>query len=190
MRRYVAIGVLLPLLTAGCGPSVDSSAVAEPAEQALQLQNLRSTLATAHDKFNALADATPEQVYGWRPMEGVRSVGEVFRHVAADNYFVPSLMGIAPPADTGVTSDVETFRAFQEAERSKAEIVDHVNASFEFMLGAMDDTAGELDRSMMLGQSETTVGDVWIRAVTHLHEHLGQSIAYARSNEIVPPWSR
>ena len=43
---------------------------------------------------------------------------------------------------------------------------------------------------MTLGSSETTVGDVWIRAVVHLHEHLGQGIAYARSNEVVPPWSR
>jgi hypothetical protein len=30
----------------------------------------------------------------------------------------------------------------------------------------------------------------WIFAVAHLHEHLGQLIAYARSNSVVPPWSR
>jgi hypothetical protein len=30
----------------------------------------------------------------------------------------------------------------------------------------------------------------WVLAVTHLHEHLGQAIAYARINNIVPPWSR
>ena len=52
-----------------------------------------------------------------------------------------------------------------------------------------DASGGELDREVVLG-TPTTVGDVWIRAVVHLHEHLGQSIAYARSNEVVPPWSR
>ena len=31
---------------------------------------------------------------------------------------------------------------------------------------------------------------MWIGATTHLHEHLGQLIAYARSNGVVPPWSR
>jgi hypothetical protein len=25
--------------------------------------------------------------------------------------------------------------------------------------------------------------------LNHLHEHLGQSIAYARMNAVVPPWS-
>ena len=54
---------------------------------------------------------------------------------------------------------------------------------------AMDETADELDREVVLG-TPTTVGDVWIRAIVHIHEHLGQSIAYARANEVVPPWSR
>ena len=58
-----------------------------------------------------------------------------------------------------------------------------------FFLDAMASSGGELDREVVLG-TPTTVGDVWIRAVVHLHEHLGQSIAYARSNEVVPPWSR
>lgn len=53
----------------------------------------------------------------------------------------------------------------------------------------MEETANNLERPLMLGGGETTVGDIWIRAVTHLHEHLGQSIAYARTNEVVPPWS-
>ncbi len=156
----------------------------------LELENLRRTLTIAADKYRQLADAMPEESYPWRPMEGVRSVGEVYKHIAADNYFVPALMGLAPPAETGVTSDYETFVAFQEQDLSKEEIVAAVDASFVFMLESMTATAGELDRAMVLGQSETTVGDVWIRAVTHLHEHLGQSIAYARSNEVVPPWSR
>jgi len=36
----------------------------------------------------------------------------------------------------------------------------------------------------------TTRRAMWIGATTHLHEHLGQLIAYARSNGVVPPWSR
>ena len=55
---------------------------------------------------------------------------------------------------------------------------------------AIEESAGELDRPVSLRGSPTTVGDIWIRAVVHLHEHLGQSIAYARSNGVVPPWSR
>ena len=51
------------------------------------------------------------------------------------------------------------------------------------------DCETELDRVVELGRP-TTVGAVWVEAVVHLHEHLGQSIAYARVNEVVPPWSR
>jgi hypothetical protein len=28
-----------------------------------------------------------------------------------------------------------------------------------------------------------------MHAIVDMHEHLGQSIAYARTNQIVPPWS-
>jgi hypothetical protein len=72
---------------------------------------------------------------------------------------------------------------------SRDEVIAGVGASFEFLLAAMEETRAQLDRAVTLGGSETSVGDVWIRAVTHLHEHLGQSIAYARANEVVPPWS-
>ena len=42
----------------------------------------------------------------------------------------------------------------------------------------------------LLRTTETNYGDLWVRLVTHMHEHLGQVIAYSRANEIVPPWSR
>ncbi len=30
---------------------------------------------------------------------------------------------------------------------------------------------------------------VLLQLVAHMNEHLGQSIAYARTNQVVPPWS-
>ena len=167
----------------------EAAVTAELSGTSLEFQNLRRTLEIAHGKFNQLDEAMPEGSYAWQPMDGVRSVGDVYQHIAADNYFVPSLMGMTAPEGTGITDDVMTFRAFQEIDMTKTEIVGHVNASFEFMLASMDATSEELDRAVVLGSSDTTVGDVWIRAITHLHEHLGQSIAYARSHEVVPPWS-
>lgn len=188
-RRSLACLVLTALV--GCGAPAADGADAAPstAGDALELENLRRTVATAHDKFTALAEAMPSSTLAWRPMEGVRSVEDVYKHVAADNYFVPALMGFDAPAETGVTSDVTTFRAYQEREMTREEMLEALDASFDFFLTSMEATAGELDREVILG-TPTTVGDVWIRAVTHLHEHLGQGIAYARANEVVPPWSR
>ena len=40
----------------------------------------------------------------------------------------------------------------------------------------------------MFGNSTTRRG-VLVTILSHLHEHLGQSIAYARINGIKPPWS-
>ena len=155
----------------------------------LAFEDLVGTVEILHEKFRSLAVTMPEDAYQWRPMEGVRSVSEVYRHIAADNFFVPTLMGIAAPPDTGINEDASTFRAFQERELTRDEVIETVDASFEFLSGAMEATASDLDRQITLGTSETTVGDVCIRAVVHLHEHLGQSIAYARTNEVVPPWS-
>jgi uncharacterized damage-inducible protein DinB len=192
--RMPTLLAAMALGLAGCTaervPDGEAAPDREAQTAALELDNLRRTLEIAGDKFQQLAEAMPEESYDWRPSPEVRSVGEVFRHVAADNYFVPALMGFEAPEGTGVTSDGATFQAFQDAERTRDEVLLHVEASFDFMLASMDASADELERGVMLGSSETTVGDVWIRAITHLHEHLGQGIAYARSNGVTPPWSR
>ena len=155
----------------------------------LAFEDLVGAVEILHEKFRSLAVTMPEDAYQWRPMEGVRSVSEVYRHIAADNFFVPTLMGIAAPPDTGINEDASTFRAFQERELTRDEVIETVDASFEFLSRAMHATARDLNHQITLGTSETTVGDVWIRAVVHLHEHLGQSIAYARTNQVIPPWS-
>lgn len=167
----------------------DSAAQSESAAVELRLDDLRGTVETLHEKFTTLAAAMPASDLDYRPMEGVRSVSEVYIHVAADNFYVPALLGWEAPEGTGVTSDVMTFREYQQQTMSRDEMLAALDASFEFFLASMSDSRGDLDREVELG-SPTTVGDVWIRATVHLHEHLGQSIAYARSNAVVPPWSR
>ena len=188
-RDFTTI-LAIALIAAGCeraesheGDDADDVQVA-----GLELENLEKVVRTMHEKFTSLAAAMPEDDLAWRPMEGVRSVEEVFIHVAADNWYVPALMGWEAPAETAVTSDNQTFRDYQSRTMTRAEMLTALDASFDFFLESMASSTDELDREVVLG-TPTTVGDVWIRAVVHLHEHLGQSIAYARSNGVVPPWS-
>jgi len=169
-------------------PEATATSVAS-AGDGLQLANLERTVGILHDKFTSLAEAMPAEELGYQPMPGTRSMEEVFIHIAADNWYVPALMGWEAPAETGVTSDNATFRTYQERTMTREEMLAALDASFDFFRASMAESAGALDREVVLGQP-TTVGDVWIRAVVHLHEHLGQSIAYARANEVVPPWSR
>jgi uncharacterized damage-inducible protein DinB len=154
--------------------------------------DLLRDVAQVKDKMIQLAEAMPENTYDWRPMEGVRSTGEVFKHVVSDNYLLAAAAGHAAPASTGIMAeDYGTAVAYEARSMSKAEVVAALKASFDHIETAlgqetMDDLMGDIS---VFGMDMTGRG-LWILTVTHLHEHLGQGIAYARSNRIVPPWSR
>ena len=184
--------ILGVLLLVGCGPTATPPGEVdrEVAPAADVIANLERTVGIAHEKFMALAEAIPEEEYGWRPMPGVRSVGEVFIHVAADNWFGPAVVGVDAPAETGVTTADETVTAYQEQALSKEEILDEMEASFLHVRAAMRATASRAGEEASLRGNPLTVADLWVRLIVHMHEHLGQSVAYARSLEVVPPWSR
>ena len=145
----------------------------------------------AQKKMVDLAKAMPEATYGWRPSPEARSVGEVFLHVAADNYLIPIFMGMPAPQATGITSDYATSSAFEKRGLTRAQIVAELEASYVHLHRAMG-----LTTDQNLGETVKFFGQDWSRmrsmilTVTHLHEHLGQAIAYARANKVVPPWSQ
>ncbi len=199
-RRPLSL-VCAAILAAGCAAPAGDGAQEPPAGAAAEgdlsgapamVDHLGRQLRTLRGKIVALAEAMPEDRYAWRPMDGVRSVGEVFTHMAGDNYFVPALMGVEVPAGAGVTGDPATVGSHEEAwsTRSRSEIVADLERSFDAMEAALEVTREDPERTVELRGNALTAGDLWVRAVTHLHEHLGQSIAYARSNHVVPPWSR
>jgi uncharacterized damage-inducible protein DinB len=142
---------------------------------------LLGQLEEAEKKLLALAEATPQEKYTWRPGEGVRSISEVYMHVAGANFNIPKAAGINPPA--GLESDLEKIV-------DKAKVVDNLRRSFEHVRAALSSTAdADMDKKVKLFGSDTTARDVFLLLATHAHEHLGQSIAYARMNNIVPPWT-
>jgi uncharacterized damage-inducible protein DinB len=154
--------------------------------------DLIAAVGDVETKIVGLAKAMPEATYAWRPMPGVRSVGEAFTHVAADNYFMPAALGIAAPAATGISgTDYKTVEAYEKKARTRAEIIAELEQSFAFLRKAMVDTPdAKLDATMKMFGRESSIRSTWVMTTTHLHEHLGQLIAYARSNKVVPPWSK
>jgi uncharacterized damage-inducible protein DinB len=163
-----------------------------PAQQAGGVvADLMTDLTELEKKMVDLARAIPADKYGWRPSEGVRSVGEVFLHVAADNYLLPAGVGTAPPEATGIkAAEYASVQRFEGQKLGPAAIVAAMEQSFAHLKGAMAPTQGRIAEKVSMFGQEYTVGQLWILTVTHLHEHLGQAIAYARSNGVVPPWSR
>jgi len=171
---------------------VAASFAATAQKRAGLLGDLLADVTDVEGKIVGLAKAMPEASYAWRPMPGVRSVGEVFTHVAADNYFLPIALGATAPAGTGISgSDYKTVEAYEKRTRTRAEIIAEVEKSFVFLKQAMtDSTDAKLESSVKLFGQDSSVRATWVTTVTHVHEHLGQLIAYARSNTIVPPWSK
>jgi uncharacterized damage-inducible protein DinB len=138
----------------------------------------------AQEKLLALANAMPPEKYGWRPGEGVRSAGEVFNHVASANYFFPTLWGGKVPAGVDPQSLEKTMSG------DKAKTIDTLQKSFDNVRQAiLAVPEADLSRKIKMFGQDATVRDAMMIVVTHAHEHLGQSIAYARSNGVVPPWS-
>lgn len=132
-------------------------------------------------KIVSLADAMPAEKYNWRPGPGVRSVSEVYMHIAGGNYFLASFVGMKMPAyDTTKLEKIsEKPRVLEELRRS----FDHLRTA------ALLATDADLEKSIKMFGSDTTERAAFVTALNHLHEHLGQAIAYARMNGVVPPWS-
>jgi uncharacterized damage-inducible protein DinB len=129
-----------------------------------------------------LAEATPADKYGWRPAPGVRSISEVYIHIAGGNYFLLGFAGVKPPA--GLDKDMEK----NVTEKSK--VIEELKKSFAHLRAGIAATSdADLDKPVNFFGRDTTVRGVMLAAVSHEFEHLGQSIAYARTNGIVPPWT-
>jgi len=135
----------------------------------------------AAGKIEQLAEAIPQDKLSWRPGPGVRSVGEVLMHVTGGNYYVPTFAGVKAPADAPQGENVS----------DRATAVQHMKRSFDHVRAAIRNTSdADLDKPTTLFGQQTTYRGVFLLTVTHAHEHLGQLIAYARSNGVTPPWSR
>ncbi len=157
-------------------------ATPEPKQPSGIRGDLLQQLSDVEKKIVDLADAMPAETYSWRPMEGVRSVGEVYVHIGGSNYLFPSFIGVKKPDN--MSSDLE------KTLTEKPKVVEFLKGSFENLRQAIMNTSdADLDKPAKMFGMETTVCNVLLTAETHLHEHLGQSIAYARMNHIVPPWT-
>lgn len=136
------------------------------------------------DKYLGLAEAMTDH-YAWRPGEGVRSVSEVFMHVANANLMIPSIAGVPMP-DGMQMNDLQGRESLADPEavqEALKESFDHVRHA---IANVMDES---LDDPVNLFGQDANKRQVLTLLVNHMHEHLGQSIAYARTNGVTPPWS-
>ncbi|HEX6132375.1 MAG TPA: DinB family protein [Longimicrobiales bacterium] len=190
--RYVTIAALFATSLAPAAVRAQAHPSAHHGARPAAIDALLRDLAAVEEKLTGLAEAMPDAAYAWRPGAGVRSTGEVVMHIAADNYFLPTAKGVAAPEATGIRAgEYPTVQAFETRSATKAEALQEMRASFAHLRTAVEQSdEAFLARELDLFGSRMSGLDLWVMTTTHLHEHLGQLIAYARTNGVVPPWSR
>jgi hypothetical protein len=144
---------------------------------------------TLESKFVGLAKAFPAEKYSWRPATGVRSVGEVFMHVASE-FYVYAPLAYGAQRSTLIPRGEENFKKF-ESNSTKADVLKHLQDGFAYakqQINGVDPS--QLTGSRRLFGGDHNIIETSFAMVDDLHEHLGQLIAYARMNGVTPPWSK
>ncbi len=140
-------------------------------------------LETMESKFTDLAAAMEAGQYAWRPMEGVRSVSEVFMLIAAENYYIPAIW------DADAANGAVTFETMNSVT-DKGAVIEHLKQAFAHCSKSIATlTDADLEKKIDFFGRERTVAEAILAMTGDMHEHLGQAIAYARTNHVVPPWS-
>jgi uncharacterized damage-inducible protein DinB len=129
----------------------------------------------------------PADKYGFAPTDGefkgVRTFGQQVKHLAATNHILAAAaLGEEPPAGAGDEVGPETVR-------TKAEILNYLNGSFEHLARAIGDKNTTVKSSPIspLKGTETTRLALTVEAMIHAFDHYGQMVEYLRMNGVVPP---
>jgi uncharacterized damage-inducible protein DinB len=131
----------------------------------------------------ALAEASPEEKFAWRPAPGVRSTSEVYMHIALANFYLLSVTGPKMPA--------ELKQEMEKTVTSKADVINWLKGSLEAVKQAhLAVTPKDLERKVPIMDRDATVDGMYLRIIVHANEHMGQLGAYARMTGVVPPWSK
>ena len=161
----VAVALIVPLAGAQSKPAGLQAAFAKDA-------------GTLSDKFTGLARVMSGK-YAWKPGEGVRSVGDVFNLIVKENGLLAGVLSGAP--NTAPPAPITDPAKMQEALKTS---YSHLQEA----ITALSDN--DLQSPVKLFGKDMTKQSALMLLLEDQHEHLGQSIAYARTNGVVPPWSK
>jgi uncharacterized damage-inducible protein DinB len=182
MRKLHAVAGALAVLSLSLTAEAQSGASPKAMPTGFR-QEFLGQFNSSMSKFIALAEAMPAEKYAWSPGAGVMPVAKVYAHVAHYNYRYPS-QNMSVPLPAGVRLDT------LEAVAAKAQVLSLLRQSGEYVRSAV----AQMPDAQLAAQTRLYGRDVerWavlFQLLAHMNEHLGQSIAYARMNGIVPPWS-
>lgn len=133
-------------------------------------------------KFISLAEKVPADKYSYKPGEGVRTIGQVFVHIASANLFGSNSFGLTMPAGVNLKGAEQSITAKDQIIPMLKQAMEHSRKGIEAAMDAQE------KETKLFGRTLSNAGAA-MTLITHMHEHLGQSIAYARGAGVTPPWS-
>ena len=183
-RMFLPLLLVLLRALAMAAPAAPAD---EPADHTAPSYDMKAQtlldLERVQKKFVDLANAVPADKLTWRPSADSRSFAEVLLHVAGERYGILSLMGAELPAGLD-------RKGFEKSTTDRARIIEELNKSWEFAQKTIQGmTNADFAKLLPKLGPQANAGDVVYILVADAHEHLGQSVAYARENGIVPPWT-
>ena len=162
----------------------------KPAPAAAAAADLLLPMEQLQAKVMALAKVVPEEKYAWRPGPGVRSFQEVLLHIAYGNRLMLNI-ATGDPSKDELNKQIQENANNEGREIGKEQLLQLLADSFgEFRKTLENARPGSLARDIDFFGRATTQRGVLTLIDTHIAEHVGQLIAYARMNGIVPPWSK
>jgi uncharacterized damage-inducible protein DinB len=126
------------------------------------------------------ADKLPEAKYAFRPVDSVRTYGQVLAHVADGQYEF-----------CGAAAGNHDEKGIEKSAKTKADIVAALKAAFAYCdaiwAGMTDAKAAELIPAF--GGAKITRLSMLDFNVSHTMEHYGNLVTYMRIQGVVPPSS-
>lgn len=136
----------------------------------------------------SLEEAMPQAKFTWRPKKGVRSVAELYLHIAGAIYYLTGTIGRETPPDVQALMKASKW---ESQTTKKDEIKTVLTTAFAYLRKTIVETPdADLEKQVKFMGRDMSERLVLMATQFHSAEHLGQAIAYARINGVVPPWSK
>lgn len=181
----------IPILVVAVGMAAAVSHAAAPpaAVKGTFQSDLLAVIGDAEKKVMSLEEAVPQNKFDWRPAPGVRSIAEAYLHIAFGNYGITrAATGKEPPADAGWEKNRAKWDTQTTDKAAIKKILEKSFAHVHAVIGALPEA--DLDKKVSFFGQDMTSRAALMVLEGHINEHLGQEIAYARANNVTPPWSK
>jgi uncharacterized damage-inducible protein DinB len=175
MRRLVIpSAVLFTALVITASPAIAQGANPLSANARIQFTGISAFVTRSADKI-------PENLYSFRATPEVRTIAQLFGHIADAYFGMCSLAGGGKPPQQSYEKTATTKAALVKA------LADGVSYCQSVMSG-MTDQKGSTETVDYVFGPTPKLGLLFF-VTTHTYEHYGNLVTYMRLNKIIPPSS-